>query len=84
MTLYEWLKNVNPIGLTVKIYDRDEVIYAGSAFDIPYGFIDTTIGRRDGDDEEPIFFVDKFGCENSDDAAERAIAEKNGFVINIV
>ena len=84
MTIAKWLKNVDPIGLTVKIYDGDEVVYAGSAFDIPYGFINATIGRRDGDDEEPIFFVDRFGCENSDDDAERAIAEKSGFVINIV
>lgn len=83
MTLYEWLKNVSPIGLTVKIYDEDEVVYAGSAFDIPYGFIHAEIGKRNDAIEEPIFFVDKFGCENSDDPAERAIAEKNGFVINI-
>ena len=83
MTLYKWLKNIDPVGLTVKIYDGDEVVYAGSAFDIPYGFINATIGKSD-DDEEPIFFVDKFGCKNSDDAAERAIAEKNGFIINII
>ena len=68
MKLRKWLKNVNPIGLKIVVWDKDsmvdeEPLFAGSAFDLPWWIGEGIISKSDEDDDEPIDFRDNLGKE---------------------
>ena len=61
MKLRKWLKYINPIGLTVIVWDIDAdeeegPIYEGSAFDLPWWIGEAKITKEAGNFDEPIDF----------------------------
>jgi hypothetical protein len=71
MKLRKWLKYINPIGLTVIVWDIDAdeeegPIYEGSAFDLPWWIGEAKITKEAGDFDEPIDFRKSLGdsCNN--------------------
>lgn len=68
MKLRKWLKNINPIGLNIVVWDRDSVadeepLFAGSAWDLPWWVGEGIISKLDEDDDGPIDFRNDLGKE---------------------
>lgn len=69
MKLRKWLKNIDPIGLTLVVWDVDVPedegpIYEGSAYDLPWWIGEAKISRsEDNPYDPPISFRDSLGKE---------------------
>ena len=68
MKLKKWLKYINPIGLTIIVWDidmdeKEGPIYEGSAFDLPWWIGEAKITKEAGNSDEPIDFRDSLGNE---------------------
>ena len=61
MKLGKWLKVLDPIGGNITIWtnNSDDKVpaYEGSLFDVPSYLAKCKIGRKDKDDDEPIYMV---------------------------
>ena len=58
MLLKDFLENVSPIGCDITIwgqYDREEPLFKGGLYDVPWIYTKCKIGYADGDTEPPIY-----------------------------
>lgn len=68
MKLRKWLKNINPIGLNIVVWDEDSIkdeepAFAGSAWDLPWWVAEGKISKLNENDDEPIDFRENLGKE---------------------